>query len=82
MKISDLTPEQVRELAPLVPTTPGSLRQYVENRRQGTSAQRAIAIERAASKLGLDIRRETLNSGCSQCEFAKTCRKAQRKATK
>lgn len=75
MKISDLTPDQVRELAPLVPTTPGSLRQNVENRR-GTSAQRAIAIERAASKLGLDIRREQLNPGCKQCEFAKQCRKA------
>lgn len=81
MKISDLTPEQVRELAPLVPTTPGSLRQNVEKRR-GTSALRAIAIEHAASKLGLDIRREHLNLGCKVCEFAKACRAAQRKAKK
>lgn len=81
MKISDLTPEQVRELAALVPTTAGSLRQNVEQRR-GASAQRAIAIERAASKLGLDIRRESLNPGCKQCEFAKQCRAAQRKVKK
>jgi len=78
MKLSDLTPKQTQELAPLVPTTPETMRQYVSGRR-GVSSVRAIAIEKAAKKMGLDIRRETMNDGCAKCEFAKTCRSADRK---
>lgn len=77
MKISDLTPDQIREMAPLVPTSEGALRQNVSAHR-GVSAQRAIAIERAASKIGLEIRRESLNTGCANCEFARACRQVQK----
>lgn len=81
MKISDLTPEQIREMAPLVPTSEGTLRQIVTAHR-GVSSGRAIAVERAASKIGLSIPRETLNSGCAGCEFAKACRRIQKGMTK
>jgi DNA-binding transcriptional regulator YdaS (Cro superfamily) len=77
MKIADLTPEQIREMAPLVPTSEGALRQNVTAHR-GVSSQRAIAIERAASKIGLSIPRESLNPGCAACEFAKACRQVQK----
>lgn len=81
MKISELTPEQIREMAPLVPTSEGSLRQVVTAHR-GVSAERAIAVERAAAKIGLTIRRESLNTGCASCEFAKACRKNQKEMSK
>lgn len=73
MKIHKLTSQQIRDLAPLVPTSEDVLRHIVSGRR-GVTAARAIAIERAAGKLGLDIRRESLNEGCKRCEFARTCR--------
>jgi DNA-binding transcriptional regulator YdaS (Cro superfamily) len=77
MKISTLTPEQIREVAPLVPTSEATLRQVVKGHR-GVSAIKAIAIERAASKIGLAIPRESLNPGCAACEFAKACRQVQK----
>lgn len=77
MKLSTLTPDQIRELAPLVPTSEGALRQNAVGHR-GVSAQRAIAIERAASKIGLSVPRESLNPGCASCEFAKACRQVQK----
>jgi DNA-binding transcriptional regulator YdaS (Cro superfamily) len=77
MKLSALTPDQIRELAPLVPTSVSALRQNASLHR-GVSAQRAIAIERAASKIGLSVPRESMSPGCAQCEFAKACRQVQR----
>lgn len=77
MKVSQLTPEQIRRLAPLVPTSIATLRQVAHGQR-GVTALKAIAIERAAAKLGLDIRRESLNPGCANCEFAKACRQVQK----
>ena len=77
MKVSQLTPEQIREMAPLVPTSEATLRQVAHGQR-GVTAIKAIAIERAAAKIGLDIRRESMNEGCAACEFAKTCRRAHR----
>lgn len=77
MKVSQLTPEQIREMAPLVPTSEATLRQVAHGQR-GVTAIKAIAIERAAAKIGLDIRRESMNDGCGACEFARTCRRAQR----
>jgi DNA-binding transcriptional regulator YdaS (Cro superfamily) len=74
MKIFHLTPEQIRVMAPLIPTSEASLRQIVKAHR-GVSAQRAIEIERAAEMMGLKITRESLNDGCRGCEFAKACRK-------
>lgn len=75
MKIHKLTPTQVAEIAPLVPTTRDSLRHVVTGRR-GVSADKAIAIEKAAGKVGLSITRESLNAGCAKCEFARQCRRA------
>lgn len=72
--IIDLTPEQVRQLAEQVPTSVNSLRHVVSG-LHGVSALRAIEIEHAATKIGLNIPRESLNSGCAKCEFAHACRK-------
>lgn len=74
MKLSQLTPTQVTRLARLLGTTVNALRHAVKGRR-GVSAERAIAIERAAKRMGLDIRREGLSAACQGCEFAKACRK-------
>lgn len=79
MKLSDTTPEQQKRIAALMggTTTYNSLR-HIAAGRVGASASMAVAIERAAKRIGLDIPRESLNAGCRGCEFAKTCRKAQR----
>lgn len=79
MNINECTPEQLRRIAALVsaatgrPTTYSSLRHAAKGRR-GVSADMALAIERAAQQIGLDIRRETLASACAGCEFAHRCR--------
>jgi len=39
------------------------------------SSEAAIRVERAAKRMGKDVRRETLNAGCESCEFAKACRR-------
>ncbi len=77
MKFSDTTPDQQRRIAALIGkgTTYGSLRHVAAGRR-GVSAEMAVAIERAAARIGLEIRRESLNAGCKGCEFARTCRRA------
>ena len=74
MKITDITAEQARKIAALLAITTNAFRAVVKGRR-GTSSLRAIAIEKAAKRIGLDIRRESLNAGCAKCEFAKRCRK-------
>ena len=80
MKLSDTTPEQQRRIAALVaaatgrPTTANSLRHAAKG-RVGVTAGMAIAIERAAASIGLDIRREHMSEACGDCEFAKACRK-------
>lgn len=81
MKLNQLTPEQIAELAPRVPTSRATLRQIATGRR-GVSALKAIAIEHAAAEIGLDLRREVMNSGCKVCEFAKACRQMQRTTRK
>lgn len=70
MKIRDLTPAQRRKLAPLVPTTPGSLRQIAMGRRQA-SAQMAIAIEKAGRRMKVALPREENCAACGGCEYAK-----------
>lgn len=72
--LGELSQPEIKKLAPLAGTTYGSLRQVAAGRR-GASSRTAIAIERAARRLGWDIRREDLNSGCAVCEFARACRK-------
>lgn len=81
MKFSDLTPDQIRRIGALIggKTTYFSLR-HIAAGRTGASTEMAIAIERAAKRIGLDVPRESLSSACKGCEFAKACRKAQRAA--
>ena len=79
MKVSihNLTREQIRAIAPLVPTSEATLRQVAHSNR-GVSAERAISIEHAAAKLGITITRESMNAGCAKCVFAKACRALQK----
>ena len=81
MKITDLTPQQVHLIADAMGTSANSIR-HVTTGRRGVTAQRAIAIEKAAAKVGLEITRESLNAGCAKCEFARSCRKTQKASTK
>ena len=67
------TKKELARLAKLAGSSYNSLRQVGATR--GVSAQMAIRIERAAKKMGRDVRREDLNPGCAVCEFAKKCRK-------
>lgn len=75
MNLIDLTPTQLKRLAALAKTTYGTLRHVAAGRR-GMSSEAAIRIERGAKRMGLDVRRESLNAGCEMCEFAKACRRA------
>lgn len=77
MKITELTPEQVRMIAPLIPSTAGALRHIVAGRR-APSAQMAIQIEVAAKRVGIDLFREEMAEGCQMCGFARTCRKLEK----
>ncbi len=72
--IRRLTAEQLRQLSAKSGISYDMLRHYASGRR-GTKSLTAIKIERAARRLRLDIRREDLNNGCAQCEFARACRK-------
>lgn len=76
MKFQDTTAEQRRAIAKAMGgrATENSLRHVAKGRR-GVSAEMAVAIERAAGAVGLDIRRESLSPTCAGCEFARTCRK-------
>lgn len=82
MKIKSLTPAQVHQIADAIPNTSINSLRHVLSGRRGASAARAIAIEKAAASVGIDLPREALNAGCAKCEFAKACRKAQRLACK
>lgn len=75
MNLIDFTPTQLKRLAALAKTTYGTLRHVAAGRR-GMSSEAAIRVERAAKRMGKDVRRETLNAGCESCEFAKACRRA------
>lgn len=75
MNLVDFTPTQLKRLAALAKTTYGTLRHVAAGRR-GMSSEAAIRVERAAKRMGKDVRRETLNAGCESCEFAKACRRA------
>ena len=74
IKITDLTANVLRKLSALSGISYDMLRHYASGRR-GVKSLTAIRIERAARRLRLDIRREDLNNGCAQCEFARACRK-------
>ena len=73
-KITDLPAAVLRKLSALTGISYDMLRHYASGRR-GMKSLTAIRIERSARKLRLDLRREDLNDGCAQCEFARACRK-------
>lgn len=73
--IRRLTAEQLRQLSAKSGISYDMLRHYASGRR-GMKSLTAIKIERGARKLRIDLRREDLNDGCAQCEFARACRKS------
>ena len=77
--LDQLTQTQMRELAARAGTTYDSLR-HVQAGRRKLSSEAAIRVEKAALKLGLDIRREKMSAGCATCEFAKACRSKKKPA--
>lgn len=72
MKLADLTPQQIRDLAPRVPTSTDYLR-HLANGRRKASAETAAKIESAAARMGLTVGRETLCEACRKCKFRKAC---------
>lgn len=66
-----LTPEMRRRLTRLMHSTPGTMRQYVEGRRE-ISPELAIRLEKATDTLGVEpLNRMQLNKTCNQCEYAR-----------
>ena len=74
-KLIDLPASVLHKLSALTGISYDMLRHYASGRR-GMKSLTAIKIERGARKLRLDLRREDLNDGCAQCEFARACRKS------
>jgi DNA-binding transcriptional regulator YdaS (Cro superfamily) len=77
MNISDLSPKDRKRLAALAGVSEGSLRHVAHGRRH-VSSTTAILLERAAKRMGIDLRREQMARGCDVCEFARACRKGSR----
>lgn len=73
--MKDLTPQQRQVIAEAIGTSERAL-QHIQAGRRQASASMAIRIERVASTLGLDIRRESLCSACRGCDLAKKARGA------
>lgn len=78
--IRDLTHAELVKLAEAIggKTSKDTLRQYALGRRQMSSAM-AIKVEKAGKKINMFLPREAHAAGCSVCEFARACRKAQAK---
>ena len=74
-KITDLSAAMLHKLSALTGISYDMLRHYASGRR-GMKSLTAIKIERGARKLRIELRREDLNDGCAQCEFARACRKS------
>ena len=72
-KLTDIDPATRKQLAGRAKTSDRML-QHIQVGRRQPSAMMAIRIERAAKKLGLDIRRESLCSACRGCDLAKRAR--------
>ena len=62
------------KLAKAVGTTAATLRHYASGRIKA-SASRAIAIEKAAARMGHDVPRGSLCEACRTCEYARACLK-------
>lgn len=80
-KLIDLPASVLHKLSALTGISYDMLRHYARGRR-GIKPLTAIKIERGARKLRIDLRREDLNDGCAQCEFARACRKGNAGPTK
>ncbi len=66
-----LTPEMRRRLTKLMRSTPGTMRQYVEGRRE-ISPDLAIRFEKATETLDVErVNRMQLNHTCRACEYAR-----------
>lgn len=74
-KLIDLPASVLHKLSALTGISYDMLRHYARGRR-GIKSLTAIRIERGARRLRIDLRREDLNDGCAQCEFARACRKS------
>lgn len=74
-KLIDLPASVLHRLSALTGISYDMLRHYARGRR-GIKSLTAIRIERGARRLRIDLRREDLNDGCAQCEFARACRKS------
>ena len=74
-KLIDLPASVLHKLSALTGISYDMLRHYASGRR-GMKSLTAIKIERGARRLRIDLRREDLNDGCAQCEFARACRKS------
>jgi len=76
MKLQDLSPAQLRDLAKIAGCSAENLRHVISGRR-GLSSQMAVRVEKAAKKLKprVLLKREDMNAGCAVCEFARACRK-------
>lgn len=68
-----LTPEMRRRLTKLMHSTPGTMRQYVEGRRE-ISPELAVRFEKATETLDVErLNRMQLNHTCRACEYARQC---------
>jgi transcriptional regulator with XRE-family HTH domain len=74
MTLTDLPPKVRNQLADKAGVSRGTLRHVAAGRRN-VSSEAAIVLEKAAKKMGLDLRREDMARGCQVCEFARRCRK-------
>lgn len=74
-KITNLPVGVLHKLSAITGISYDMLRHYASGRR-GMKSLTAIKIERGARRLRIDLRREDLNDGCAQCEFARACRKS------
>lgn len=75
--LKSLTTDQRRAVADSAGVLDDSLR-LVQHGHRNMSAKQAIRIERAAKKVGVDLRREDLCAACGGCEFARAARKLAR----
>lgn len=74
MKLKNLTPAQRNALADKMKMNRDALR-HISTGYRGASAEMAIKIERAATRMGFAIQRESLCAACGGCELARKARK-------
>lgn len=77
MKLTDLTPDQLKRLAAEAGTSLKYLQHIVASRRSA-SVRMAARLEAAGRRLKLPLGRETLNADCKACPYLKACRKQEK----